>query len=1180
MASRIKRNQKYVNFAIRTNRVIVTRSKSRYCKSNFRANSSAKWEVVVNRIAICLLAGFLALALAGASAWAQATTAQISGNVKDASGAVLPGVEINVTQTATGRKRSVVTNETGNYVLASLPLGPYMLEAALPGFKSYVQTGIVLQVDDSPVINVVLQIGQVSEQVEVQANAALVETQRTAIGQVVTTQQIAELPLNGRDPHELIFLAGMALTPGVGSMNSIRNYPTVVVSVAGGNGDGVSYLLDGSMWQDPYNSLSMPLPFPDALQEFKVETSAMQAQYGFHATAAVNAVTRSGTNEFHGDLFEFVRNYKFNARDAFAKQRDTYKRNQFGGVIGGPIKKDKLFFFAGYQRTSLRSDGVQNTAFIPTTAALSGDFSALASAACNSGKAKILPASLGFDSNNQISPNLLNPVAVNLMKTMPVSTDPCGRTLYGLVANQDEDQVVAKIDYTISGKQSIFGRYMLGRLNTGSTYDGKNPLSINTYGYKDFDYGFNIGHTYLINTNIVNSLRIGANRTNIVKINDNYKSWSDFGAIVTEMGGKVVSIAATGAFLIGGGAASPGAQHNGPMPSVMDDVSWIKGAHQFGFGGGIYQQRLNYWSGVNAVGAATFDGSRTGLVLGDFMMGLPVTFNQGTNYGFYIRQFYDSLYAQDSWKIHPRLTLNYGIRWEPYLSPYNNRGQNEHFDLDLFKQNVHSKVFVNAPAGLIFPGDPQYTGGRYFNGPRWAKFYPRFGLAWDPEGKGRMTIRAAYGMYGDRAMMLAGTQMYFSPPFGNTLSLAGANLADPWATFAGGNPMPVLSKLQGFGVYDHNIPFFNNGTFINTKMNDFDPVYMNQWNLNIQRQIGQNWLVTANYVGNNTIHMITTENINPAQYVFNGTASCTLSNGVGITNPSTTDPVGSQQCSTVANQQTRRLLNLINPDQGKYYAGIGQINDDATASYEALNLSVQKRISGGLSGQANYTWSHCISDVYSDNPTAGGVSIAGDRRKFRGNCLGIDRRQLFGMSAVATTPKFSNRTLKILASDWQFAPIVSITSAQLFAVFAGSDRALTTVGNQTPNLVDPNNIYPSKKTADKWINASAFAAADPGTYGNLAYNSLKGPHTVQINMAVSRTFTIRERQSIQIRAEAFNLPNHVNLATPGAGGVGGIGRSVTLNSPNFGQITSDISGNNGLQQGDYRVVQLAFKLIF
>jgi hypothetical protein len=1126
----------------------------------------------MKRISAWTLVGFLALTAASGTVWAQATTAQISGSVKDMSGAVLPGVEVTVTQTATGGKRSTVTNETGNYVLASLPLGPYVLEANLPGFKAYVQTGIVLQVDASPLINVVLQVGQATEQIEVAADAALVETRSTAIGQVVTNQQVAEMPLNGRDAHELIFLAGMANYPGQGSMNSIRNYPTVVVSVAGGNGDGVSYLLDGSIWQDPYNSLSLPLPFPDALQEFKVETSAMPAQYGFHATATVNAVTKSGSNEFHGDAFEFLRNGILNARDAFATKRDTLKRNQFGGTIGGPIKKDRLFFFGGYQRTSLRSDGVQNTAFIPTPAALAGDFTDLASAACNNGVAKVLPAALGFN-NNKIDPSALNPVAVAIAKTFPVTNDPCGRTLYGLVANQDESLVVTKLDYQMSAKHSVFGRFMLGKLGQGSTYDGKNPLSISSYGFQDFDYGFNLGSTYLVNNNIVNSLRLAANRTNIVKIPDNYKNWNAFGASVSPLAGDVVAIAATGAFLVGGGAASPGAQHNGPMPSVVEDVSWIKGQHQFGFGGAIYQQRLNYFSGVNAVGTATFDGNTTGLLLGDFMMGRPVTFAQGTVYGFYTRQFYDSLYLQDNWKVTPRLTFNYGVRWEPYLSPYNNRGENEHFDPALFAQNVHSQVFKNAPAGLFFPGDPQYTSGKYINGPKWDKFFPRVGLAWDPEGKGRTTIRAGYGMYGDRAMMLAGTQMYFSAPFGNNVSVSGANLTNPW-TGIGGNPLASLASLQGVGVYDHNIPFPLNGTYVNTNMADFHPVYMNQWNLSIQRQIGQDWLVSANYLGNNTIHMITTRNINPAVYVSNGTNSCTLSNGVVITGPA-----GGNQCSTTANQQTRRVFSIMNPAQGAYYASIGQIDDGGTASYEGLNLSVQRRLSRGLSASANYTWSHCLSDVYSDNPTAAGVSRPDDRKAFRSNCLGIDVRHIFNLNLVATTPKFSNSALRAVASNWQFAPILNIKSAQFFSVFAGTDPALTTVGSQPVNLV--GNPYPANQTVDHWIDKSAFKAADPGTYGTFGYNNLKGPGSFQLNMAVSRTFAIQERKSIQVRAEAFNLPNHLNPFAPGVGpNAGQRSGNVSLTAPNFGQITNDISGNNGLTTGDYRVVQMVLKVIF
>ena len=358
----------------------------------------------------------------------------------------------------------------------------------------------------------------------------------------------------------------------------------------------------------------------------------MPAQYGFHATATVNAVTKSGTNEFHGDLFEFLRNGDLNAHDFFnnasARPRDTLKRNQYGGVIGGPIKKDKLFFFGGYQRTSLRSDGVQNTAFIPTPASLTGDFTALASPACNNGRQITLPSSLGFV-NNMISPTLLNPVSLNIVKTFPVTNDPCGRTTYGLVANQDENLYVSKVDYQISSKHSIFGRFMFGNLTQGSTYDGTDPLSINTYGFHDFDYGLNLGDTYLISSNLVSSFRIGANRTNIAKIPDNYKSWNAFGANVSPLAGNIVAITATGAFVIGGGAASPGAQHNGPMPSFIEDISWVKGSHQFGFGGGIYQQRLNYFSGVNAVGTATFDGSKTGSLLGDFMVGLPTNICPG-----------------------------------------------------------------------------------------------------------------------------------------------------------------------------------------------------------------------------------------------------------------------------------------------------------------------------------------------------------------------------------------------------------------------------------------------------------------------------------------------------------------------------------------------------------------------
>src|SRR5947207_6132292 len=303
------------------------------------------------------------------------STAQVSGAVKDQTGAVLPGTEVTMTQTETGLKRTTVTDETGSYSVPNLPIGPYRLEASLPGFRLHAQTGIVLQVNSNPVINVALQVGQVSDEVEVQANAALVETRSTAVGQVMENVRILELPLNGRQVTDLIVLSGAAVGGGAqatGTATSGRNYPTDSISVGGGLNNCLVNKPDGGTHNDPYNNLNLPLPFPDALQEFKVETSALQAQYGQHSSAAVNAVTKSGTNDFHGDLFEFVRNGAMNARNTFAPQRDSLKRNQYGGVLGGPVVRNKLFFFGGYQGTKQRSAPITNFEYVPTAAMVTG----------------------------------------------------------------------------------------------------------------------------------------------------------------------------------------------------------------------------------------------------------------------------------------------------------------------------------------------------------------------------------------------------------------------------------------------------------------------------------------------------------------------------------------------------------------------------------------------------------------------------------------------------------------------------------------------------------------------------------------------------------------------------------------------------------------------------------------
>src|SRR6266853_4422253 len=453
------------------------------------------------------LLGGLFLCLCSSIAWGQ-STAQINGTVTDQSGAVLPGVEVTATQTETGLSRSVVSNETGSYVLPNLPVGPYRLEAGLPGFRKFAQTGIVLQVGGNPVINISLAVGQVADTVEVQADAALVETRATGVGQVIDNVRVLELPLNGRQVTELIILSGAAV--GGGTQGTNRTWPTDVISVGGGLNNGLSYILDGGTHNDPYGNLNLPLPFPDALQEFKVETSAVPAQYGQHSAGAMNAVTKSGTNDLHGSLFEFVRNKVFNARNAFAEQRDGLKRNQFGGVVGGPIVKNKLFFFGGDQVTRQRSAPVNTIAFVPTPQMLAGDFTTIASPACNNGRQITLKAPF---LNNRIDPANFSPAALNVVKRNPVTDDPCGKVQFSRKNNSDEQIIMGRLDYQQSQKNSLFGRYELARMNSPSDYDGKTWFSMGQPDFTRRYHSFVLGDTYLLGPSVVSSFHATVLRT-------------------------------------------------------------------------------------------------------------------------------------------------------------------------------------------------------------------------------------------------------------------------------------------------------------------------------------------------------------------------------------------------------------------------------------------------------------------------------------------------------------------------------------------------------------------------------------------------------------------------------------------------------------------------------------------
>src|SRR5665213_3253749 len=392
-----------------------------------------------------ILATLLVCAMSVGVTWAQSQAfSQIQGTVQDASGAPVPAAQVKATQTDTGVSREVTTGNDGAYVLPNLPIGPYRLEVSKAGFSTFIQTGIVLQVATTPTVDVALKIGAVNEQVQVEANAALVETQATGVGNVMENQRIVELPLNGRVATDLIQYTAGAIPQGVAGNGG---YPgTQQFVIAGGQAYGVAFWLDGSVYNNPWDLANIPLPFPDALQEFKVETSSLTAQNGVHAGGTVTGVTRSGSNAFHGDVFEFLRNGDLNARNFFAPTRDTLKRNQFGGTIGGPVIKNKLFFFFGYQDTITRQDPVANptAVFVPTAAMLQGDFTQCPST-----------ASLG-----KISPSLFDPASLKLAALLPKGAGACGNTSFGLITQVNENQYVGRGDYQISAKDTLFGRYI------------------------------------------------------------------------------------------------------------------------------------------------------------------------------------------------------------------------------------------------------------------------------------------------------------------------------------------------------------------------------------------------------------------------------------------------------------------------------------------------------------------------------------------------------------------------------------------------------------------------------------------------------------------------------------------------------------------------------------------------
>jgi hypothetical protein len=1088
---------------------------------------------------------FLALILlAAAPAWAQLATAELNGRVTDSSGAVLPGVTVTATQTATGLVRTVVTDGDGNYIISNLPTGPYRLEVSLQGFKNYVQTGLVLTVGATPTVNAVLDLGSLEETVTVEAAAPLVDVRSAGISAVVEQERIVELPLQGRQVTDLLVLSGAAVQTGTAT-NRVQP-GGVRIAVAGGLETGVGYTLDGATHNNPQENVNLPMPFPDALQEFRVATSGLSAQNGFKAAAAVNAVTKSGTNRFAGNAFEFLRHHRFNATSPFAaigpdgKRRDDgLKRNQFGGTLGGPILRDRLFFFAGFQATPIRRTPPSNIAYVPTAAMLAGDFTAFASPACNGGRQVTLRAPYV---NNQINPALFSPAAVNLAKRLPSTTDPCGQIAYESPADADEAQTLARIDYQTGTKHSFFGRYLLTSFAETPGYAGgdDNILKTSAKGSDMKSHSTIFGATTVFSSSMVNALRFAINKGKVDVFQTPFFSPKDIGANLYAYVPGYMTVNVTGGFLLYDTNSAKALFLNDTY-QLAQDLTVVRGNHQFGVGANLNYFKGNLTSTSRANGNWIFNGSATGLGLADLLVGRVTSVEHGGPNRVIVNNWHMGLYAQDSWRASSRVTVNAGVRWEPYFGQNVENNAIAIFKMENFQQGIKSQVFLNAPAGLIYPGDEGFPPGQTGLEVQWFNIAPRLGVAWDVHGDGRLAVRSSYSMGYDFMSGEYHNINSSAPPFGNRSTIVDPPglLDDPYRA-VGGDPHPIVT-----GPNTPYVPFGGFGTMdpgINSPR-------VQSWNVTVEQQLGDEWGVSVSYLGSHSDRLWAPISMNPGIYM--GLGPCTLRNGV-------TYPV----CSTNANLNFRRVLYQQNPVEASLIGGLDLHTDVGYQDYRGLKLSAQRRSVGGVSLNGNYTLSRCfgIATTLRFTQTSGGLVDPSNPAYDEGYC-DQDRKHLGTLTVGYETPDVANAALRVLASHWRLSGILTAQSGARLNVLSGIDNAFTGIGNQRPNQVS-DDFYPAERTITSYFNRAAFAQPAPGTLGDLPRNAVVGPDYWNVNLAISRLVNVTGTQRLELRIETFNLFNRFNWGNP----------QLNFNAGTFGRITT--------QNGEPRIIQFGIKYDF